>query len=210
MFNWICPKCGKEVPPSYSECPNCAAKDQTATEPAAAPASAPAQAPPRPVPPGQRRPAFPVWLLSLLIAVALIGAGAAFLLLRSPKSADAPSRPAAVLETPSAPSSAAAPASAVAKNLELTGFRLTEDSKQKAVLQFLVVNHSAADLGDVGAKVNLSALTTQQRLQPVGTFVFRATLGPYESKELKVPVDTKLRVYELPDWQFLRAEIVSQ
>jgi hypothetical protein len=151
-----------------------------------------------------------VWLLSLLIAVALIGVGAAFLLLRSAKSEDAPSRPAAVLETPSAPSSVATPASAVAKNLELIGFRLTEDSKQKAVLQFVVVNHSAADLGDVGAKVNLSALTTQQRLQPVGTFVFRATLGPYESKELKVPVDTKLRVYELPDWQFLRAEIAGQ
>jgi hypothetical protein len=151
-----------------------------------------------------------VWLVSLLIAFALIGAGAAFLLLRPAKSADAPPRPAAVLETPSTPSSAAAPASAVASNLELTGFRLTEDSKQKAVLQFVVVNHSAGDLGEIGAKVNLSALTTQQRSQPVGTFAFRTTLGPYESKELKVPVDTKLRVYELPDWQFLRAEIAGQ
>jgi hypothetical protein len=151
-----------------------------------------------------------VWLVSVLIAVALIGAGAAFLLLRPAKPADAPSGPAAVLETPSAPSSAAAPASAVAKSLELTGFRLTEDSKPRAVLQFVVVNHSAADLGDIGAKVNLNALTTQQKLQLVGTFAFRATLGPYESKELKVPVDTKLRVYELPDWQFLRAEIAGQ
>ena len=43
--------------------------------------------------------------------------------------------------------------------------------------------------------------------QPVGTFSFKIPLlGPYESKELKAPVDTKLRVYELPDWQFLRAD----
>jgi len=23
MFTWICPKCGREVPPAYSDCPNC-------------------------------------------------------------------------------------------------------------------------------------------------------------------------------------------
>lgn len=209
MFTWICPKCGKEVPPAYSECPNCAAKDQAPTDSAATPAPAP----PRPAPSARRGPTVPVWVVTVLIAVALIGAGAAFLMLRSTRSADTPaSTPVAVLETPSTPSSAAAPASAVASNLELTGFRLTEDSKQKPVLQFVVVNHSAADLGDIGAKVNLTAITTQQKqgVQPVGTFTFRATLGPYESKELKVPVDTKLRVYELPDWQFLRAEITAQ
>jgi hypothetical protein len=207
MFTWICPKCGKEVPPSYSECPNCAAKDQTSTEPAAA---TPAPAPPRPAPPAQRGLSIPVWIVSLLIAVALIGAGAAFLLLRASKSADSPARPAAALETPSALSSVTAPSNAVTSNLELAGFRLTEDSKQKAVVQFVVVNHSAADLGEIGAKVNLSALNNQQKLQPVGSFVFKTTLGPYESKELKVPVDTKLRVYELPDWQFLRAEFARQ
>src|SRR5579863_72478 len=23
MFTWICPQCGREVPPAYNECPNC-------------------------------------------------------------------------------------------------------------------------------------------------------------------------------------------
>lgn len=47
MFTWICPKCGTEVPPSYNDCPNCAAREKAALAPApvAAPAPAPAAAP---------------------------------------------------------------------------------------------------------------------------------------------------------------------
>lgn len=50
MFSWICPKCGKEVPPSASECPYCA------TDPKAA-ASAQQTLPTIPIPPqGQGAP----------------------------------------------------------------------------------------------------------------------------------------------------------
>ena len=28
-------------------------------------------------------------------------------------------------------------------------------------------------------------------------------LGPHESKDMESPLETKLRAYELPDWQFL-------
>jgi hypothetical protein len=34
-------------------------------------------------------------------------------------------------------------------------------------------------------------------------------LGPWESKDVKAPLETALRVYELPDWQFLRAGITG-
>jgi hypothetical protein len=33
-----------------------------------------------------------------------------------------------------------------------------------------------------------------------------ASLGPQENKDVTVTVPTKLRLYELPDWQFLRAQ----
>ncbi len=33
MFTWICPKCGTEVPPSYNDCPNCAAREKAAAAP---------------------------------------------------------------------------------------------------------------------------------------------------------------------------------
>ncbi len=56
MFTWICQKCGSEVPPSETDCPNCRVKaSQTVTAP---PAQAPPpqfQAPPQ-APPVQTQP----------------------------------------------------------------------------------------------------------------------------------------------------------
>ena len=37
MFTWICPKCGREVPPAYDECPDCAGKTAAEAGPGAAP-----------------------------------------------------------------------------------------------------------------------------------------------------------------------------
>jgi hypothetical protein len=115
---------------------------------------------------------------------------------------------AAPLEAPTSASPAVQPL-AEFKNIELTGLRLTEDAKQKATVQCIVVNHSGADLGEISARVDLKAVTSKDQ-EPVGSFVFKTSLGPYESKDLKAPLTTKLRVYELPDWQFLRAEITGK
>lgn len=49
MFTWICPQCGREVPPSYTECPDCA------KQPAAPPAGA-APGAPQPSPPSYQQP----------------------------------------------------------------------------------------------------------------------------------------------------------
>lgn len=50
MFTWICPKCGAEVPPAYSECPNCQPVAPAAPPPPPAPVRA-APAAPQPPPP---------------------------------------------------------------------------------------------------------------------------------------------------------------
>jgi hypothetical protein len=104
---------------------------------------------------------------------------------------------------------AAASSDPALSGLELAGLRLSEDAKQHAYVQLVAVNHTGADLGEIEAKVDLKAVTSKDQT-PVGTFEFKTSLGPYESKELKVPLQTKLRVYELPDWQFLRARIVGK
>src|SRR5690348_15430553 len=63
MFTWICPKCGREVPPAYTECPNCEGK--TAPAGSGQPAGPPVAVPippasePSPAPTETRR--RPVW-----------------------------------------------------------------------------------------------------------------------------------------------------
>ena len=204
MFTWICPQCGREVSPSESECPNCAGKVQRAPQ-APAPAEAAVTA-------EEKKPAragLPAWLLAVLSAVGvalvcLIGYGA-YRVLSAP-----PEKPAAAKTALESPPPAPVPVATghpLAKHIEITGFRLHEDAKQKATIQCVVVNHSGADLGDLGIQASVIAVTADGKQNAVGTFSFKvAALGPYESREVKTPLATKLRVYELPDWQFLRAD----
>jgi hypothetical protein len=214
MFTWICPKCGTEVPPSHSECPNCssaAAEEQKPAAPQAAAAPVQAAAPAQAAARTPARPSsgmhMPGWVVSILFGVlfVVVLAGGFWLYSSRHKAGDtAPAQAPAPFQAPQP--SAAAP-DPVLKNLEITGLRLTEDSRHRAFVQFVVVNHSAADLGDVSANVALKAGTGPRSEEPVGTFAFKTTLGPYESRDIKAPLNTKLRVYELPDWQFLRPEL---
>ncbi len=212
MFTWICPKCGKEVPPSYSECPNCAAEAESAGKVSN---GAPAEEKPpsafQQARPKRRSPLFGL-AMTVLVAALIIAAGAgAWKYLRSNPDQQAAAEPAPVLETPSGQPLPPASSEMVLKNLELTGLRLTEDPGQKTMVRVVVVNHSGADLGEVSATVHLMAtVQNKKETEQVGTFALKTKLGPYESKDLKLPLATKLRVYELPDWQFLRAQFAGQ
>lgn len=214
MFTWICPQCGREVPPSYNDCPDCSAKGK-------APAPAVADAPPARQPEAPAAPAAPPvpaaaarqggvpgWLVALLVAGILIAAGAAawLYLLPSAKARSAAKEAApAPLETVAA--SPAGKPHPLARHIEITGFRINEDAKQKAQIRYLVVNHSQAEIGDLGATVTLKPATARPEDAPIAMLTFKIpTLGALESKEMLAVVQTKLRAYELPDWQFLRAQ----
>ncbi len=273
MFTWICPKCGRDVPPSYSDCPDCtprAPKPQaqdpqvtaapppptrtgftsplgtvqgsTATSFTAplvtkplvpkppAPASAAVPPPPLAPPPSPAaeatpplpRPVMPLpldrpqqqgmpgWLVAIGFAVIL--AGVLFLLYTYvlPKRSGATSTPAAATAaaTTAATGTALNKAHPLAKFLEITGVRFTEDTKQRAKVQFIIVNHSGAELPDLKMQIAIKAAG-----KTVLEFPFMiSSIGPYESKDFSAPVQTKLKGYELPDWQFLKAdfEITSQ
>lgn len=100
----------------------------------------------------------------------------------------------------------------VAKYLELVGLRIRERSAGHLVIQFGIVNHSEADIGDVKMTVNLSTTAAKPADPPLISFPATVSkLGPNELKDVTVEVPTKMRVYELPDWQFLKAnfEIVE-
>jgi len=95
----------------------------------------------------------------------------------------------------------------VAKYIELVGFRIREQSAGHLIVQFGVVNHSEADVGDVKMTVSLSTTAAKPGDPPLISFPGQVSkLGPSELKDVMVEVPTKLRVYELPDWQFLKVD----
>lgn len=212
MFTWICPQCGREVPPSEQECPDCAArKQQLAARLAGVPG---------PQPPAEGNNVFadaarrvqaaraPGWLLSIVFAAGFLAlAGGVYLILQRLQS-PAESAPAPKLEPLQAGKAAPAKASPLTGQIEVTGLRITEDAKQNAQIQYLIVNHTSAEIADLAGNVTLRAIQSKPEDPPLSVFPFKvSSLGPYESKEMKTTVRTKLRAYELPDWQFLKADV---
>ena len=95
----------------------------------------------------------------------------------------------------------------LAKYVELVGFRLSEAGGGKLRVKFVVINHSQADIGDLGVKVRLTTSSAKPDDPPIGEFEVKVpSLGPEEIQDVSATVPTKLRIYELPDWQFLKAE----
>lgn len=94
----------------------------------------------------------------------------------------------------------------IAKYIELVGFRINETSPGHLEVRFGVVNHSEADLGNVKMTVNVTTTAAKPGEPPLITFPAMVKLGASELKDVTVDVPTKLRVYELPDWQFLKAD----
>jgi hypothetical protein len=235
MFSWICPKCGRDVPPSKTDCPWCADREKEAAAIAAqapppplenlAPPPPPVQAawqPPPPVqaawqPPPQpiqpqpttwhrppARSAPPTWLMGLGFAAAfiLVGAGLYFGIQKFGASAAQK----AGVENPSNPSRQKV-TNPLQKYLEVVGVRLIAANK-KPTARFVIVNHSGAEINDLAANVTLWASDSRSEEDAVGSFKFSLpSIGPYESKDMTAPLKTKLKMYELPDWQNETAEI---
>ena len=226
MFTWICPKCGREVPPAYAECPNCAAApavqpaaDATAhTDPVPSPAAVrpafPLTPPPPAAGPAGARPSEPRKAPSGGLSPTAVAAGAALAILAllavlylvllprwsdSGPAAGAPAAPA--LQNAGGAGSSEAP-HPMAKHLEVAGVRVTPAKPGTARVQFLVINHSAADLPEMALDLTL-------RPAAGGSAVFEfqvklPSIGPYESRELTSLVNTPLKPYEFPDWQAVR------
>ncbi len=95
----------------------------------------------------------------------------------------------------------------VAKFIEVVGFRIVEKSAGKINITFGVVNHSDADIGGLELLVNLRTTAGKPDDPPLFTFPAKVgDIGPNQMKDVTVETQTKLRVYELPDWQFIKAD----
>jgi len=90
------------------------------------------------------------------------------------------------------------------KHIEVTGFRIREDKSQKLTVQMVIVNHGAADIAGLEMQVGLYAKGNLVVEFPVKV----KSLGPYEVAQGTGTATTKLRAYEIPDWQFLTPKFV--
>jgi hypothetical protein len=148
--------------------------------------------------------------MSVLSALAFgaVVLGAYYLIGNSKKDTAATPDGALALENPATGASAAAAKNPLFKQVEIVGLRLTQNKAKKTEVRFLLVNHSGGEIQDFSGTVNLQARTGKKGEEPIGSFSFKApALGAYESKEMTEVVDTKLKVYELPDWQNLQTDL---
>ncbi len=217
MFTWICPQCGREVPPSAAECPHCAELRSKAAQ--AAPtlplAAQPPSPQPPPPPPRQPQPAYviaeprsgmPSWLVALLVTAVIGGALFGVYKLMGDGSSAHKQAAAPALEKPGPAASGSA--GIYGKFIEVTAFRLVEDSSRQPRVRFTVVNHSTAPMSGLELRLSLGR-AGEENLPPFA--VVDAKVGQIEpngTKEMDLPIKTTLRIYELPDWQFIKGSFV--
>ncbi len=234
MFTWICPKCGREVPPSYDECPDCSPKpakplqEAVIDEPEPEPQPEPAVAPPPPPPPAAVPPRYepppveylpavdkapppapagglPSWLLAIVFALAFVGlVGGAYWLVDHFRGH---ATPAASVESPAA--KPGAKTNPFQRYIEVSGIRFAADPKKPGVtlVKFVLTNHSEAGISGLAGNVTLWGRTRTSEEDAQGTFSFKTDVGAFETKELSEPLNTKLKIYELPDWQNATADV---
>ncbi|MEO8369254.1 MAG: hypothetical protein ABI806_08645 [Candidatus Solibacter sp.] len=262
MFTWICPQCGREVPPAYNDCPDCAKKTPPPGDPAQAQSAPPAyppppeelapqppnhppqagpqhyaqpsQAPPPPPPYQQPPPQYyqqppqqpppppqpqyyqapqptglrlPVWLMTILCALAIGGVVFGILWAVSTNRGSAGNGPAPIASVENPTAKPGVKTNQLQKYIEVSGVRFVLDAKKKVAAKFVIVNHSEADINGLGGNVTIWGRTQKSEEDAQGTFTFTTNLGPYESKELSVPLTTKRKIYELADWQNITTDV---
>jgi hypothetical protein len=152
----------------------------------------------------KQRAAVPPWLAAVL-TLAVIGGGL-FLLYRyisSGRSASTAGK-AAPFEAPK-PQTSTHP---FAKYLEVTGVRLLEGQDKKLKTRFVVVNHAPVEVRGFRLRITLEAANAAPGDAVIA--VVEAAPGAipaYGVKDMEAPLVTPLKVYELPDWQFVRARV---
>jgi len=159
----------------------------------------------------------PGWLVSAFVMLLLLAAGLGVVFYLLPHTvADAKPTPTpAVAATSPVPTGGNSP---LAKLIEVTGFRIVtsspdatkKDAAKKSEVQYLVVNHSDADISD--ANVFITLRSAKPGSAPLCRFSFKVpSLGPFESKEMSSPIGNSTHAISLPDWQEIRAEVqISQ
>jgi hypothetical protein len=138
--------------------------------------------------------------LTVVFALAFVGlVGGIYWVVQTVRGGSQPSKPPANVESPAAKSGAKT--NPLQRYIEVAGVRFVQDAKKKTMAKFMVINHSEADFQGLAGNVTIWGRTQKSEEDAEGTFSFTTNVGPLESKELSAPVNSKLQIYEMPDWQ---------
>lgn len=115
----------------------------------------------------------------------------------------------ATASTKAAKAKTPAGAHPASKYLELSGFRFVDSPKKKPQVQFVCINHGNVDIAELDLEVLLRVKNSKPEDEPIGSFKVKIPgVGPLSSKEILVKeLNTKLKFFDLPDWQFLDAVV---
>jgi hypothetical protein len=151
---------------------------------------------------------MPVWLMTILVALAVGGVVFGIIALVSSNRGSAGNGPAPIATVESPAAKPGAKTNPLQKYIEVTGVRFVSDPKTQApIVKFLIINHSPADINGLAGNVTMWGRTQKSEEDAQGSFSFSATIGPYESKELTAPLNTKRKIYELADWQNITTDV---
>jgi hypothetical protein len=150
---------------------------------------------------------MPSWLAALLVTAVIGGGLYGVYKLMGDGTSGSKKAQAPVFEK-AAPPATGSGGGIYGKFLEVTAFRLLEDAAKKPKVRFTVVNHSPAPMSGLELQVSLGRVgeETEPPFAVVDAKV--GDVGPYAAKEIELPIKTSLRVYELPDWQFIKGSFV--
>jgi hypothetical protein len=148
--------------------------------------------------------------MTIVFALAFLGLGSGVYWLiggrSSAGSSPLSSSPTTAVENPAA--KAGAKPNAYNKYIEITGVRFSADPKsKKPVVTFVIVNHLGATIEGLGGNVTVWGRTQKSEEDAAGSFSFKTSVGPFESKELSAPLNTKKQMVELPDWQNVSTDV---
>ncbi len=160
---------------------------------------------PYPAPPQPARRGLPTWLMTIVFTLAFLGLGLGVYWLVDYMKRGGAASPSATVESPAA--KPGAKLNPYQKFIEISGVRFTTDAKKKPVVKFVVINHSGADILGLGGNVTIWGRTQKSEEEAAGTFSFKTDVGPFQSKDLSAPLNTKLPMVQLPDWQNVSTDI---
>lgn len=144
----------------------------------------------------------PTWLMAIMFAALFVAIlGGVFWLVNHNSQA-----PVATVETPASAQPAPGGPNPVQKYIEITGLRFAPATKGSTVT-FVVINHSTADLVGLSGTAKIMGMAQRSDETPVATFTFQLSMPAASSKELTMPVDTKLKAAALPDWHDVRVDV---